>query len=109
MTATAQWALLTYGVLMVLGGILGYVLPKKPSKISLISGGSAGILSVVAFFISRFDTALPGLAIGLVVSAGVGVMMFLRYQETKKFLPGGLVALLSAVVALLVASALSFP
>jgi uncharacterized membrane protein (UPF0136 family) len=106
-TQAAQWALLIYGTLMIVGGILGYVVPEKPSKISLVAGGASGLLAFASFVIIRYDHALPGLAIGLVVTAGVGVMMFLRFRETRKLMPGGIVAIVSAAAALTVVGALA--
>jgi uncharacterized membrane protein (UPF0136 family) len=102
----AAWALVVYGALMIVGGILGYVLPKKPSRISLISGVATGVLSLAAAWIAAKDSALPGLAMGLVIALGVGVMMGLRGLETRKFMPGGMIAVLSGAVALLLALAL---
>jgi uncharacterized membrane protein (UPF0136 family) len=102
----ARWALLIYGILMIVGGILGYVLPEKPSKISLISGSLSGLLAIAAFFIAG-GSPTPGLAIGLVVAAGVGYMMFTRWQQTKKFMPSGMVVVLSAVTALLAVAGLA--
>lgn len=106
-TIFAQWALVGYGALMLVGGILGYVLPAKPSRISLVAGAASGILSLASAAIIRYDHALPGLAIGLVVTAGVGIVMFLRYRETKKLMPGGVVAIVSAVAASVVVGALA--
>ena len=106
MIDAARWALLAYGILMIIGGILGYVLPQKPSKISLIAGSVSGIIAIAAFFIAR-GSPVPGLAIGLVVAAGVGYMMFTRWQQTKKFMPSGMVVLLSAVTAVLAAAGLA--
>ena len=107
MVVIALWVLLVYGVLLIVGGILGYVLPEKPSRISLISGSVSGIIAIGAFFIGRYDRPLAGLAIGLVVSAGVGCMMFLRFKETRKLMPGGMVAGMSAVVTVIAAIALA--
>jgi len=91
---------------MILGGILGYVLPKTPSKVSLIAGGASGILSLVAFFIIG-RSRVPGLAIALVISAGVAVMMVPRIKKAKK--PQSTIGIigLSAVTALIVALALA--
>ena len=105
MVEVARWSVFVYGVLMIVGGILGYVLPKKPSKISLIAGGASGILALAAFFV-MLDKPTAGLALGLVVSGGVGAMMFLRLQETKKFMPSGMIVILSGIVVALVVLAM---
>jgi len=102
----ARLALLLYGVLMIVGGILGYVLPEKPSKISLISGAATGILAIGAYFISGHEL-LPGLAMGLAIAAGIGIMMLPRLLQTRKFMPMGMLVLLSAVVVVLIAIALA--
>jgi uncharacterized membrane protein (UPF0136 family) len=102
----ARWALLAYGILMIVGGILGYVLPKTPSKISLIAGAASGILAIVAWLIAR-SQLVPGLAIGLVVVGGVGFMMLGRLKQSKKFMPSGMLVALSAIVFVIVAAALA--
>jgi uncharacterized membrane protein (UPF0136 family) len=106
MTQIALYAVLVYGILMIVGGILGYVLPQTPSKISLIAGCGSGVLAIVAYFIARSEL-VPGLAIALVVSAGVGVMMLPRIKKAKK--PHSTIAIvgLSAVTAILIILALA--
>jgi uncharacterized membrane protein (UPF0136 family) len=101
------WVLVIYGAFMIVGGILGYVLPKKPSRISLISGVATGLLSLGAAWVASHDSALAGLAMGLVIALGIGVMMGLRALETRKFMPGGMIAALSGVVATILALALA--
>lgn len=107
MVEAARWSILSYGVLMIVGGILGYVLPKTPSKVSLIAGCASGVLAVLAYFVALDSNPLPGLAIGLVVAGGVGAMMFLRWKQTKKFMPSGMIVLLSGVVVVLAVIALA--
>jgi uncharacterized membrane protein (UPF0136 family) len=102
----ARWALLVYGVLMIIGGILGYVLPRTPSKISLIAGTVSGILAIAAWFISRGDP-VPGFAMGAVIAGGVGFMMLGRLKTTRKFMPSGMLVALSAIVLVLAAAALA--
>lgn len=106
MVDTARWALIVYGALMILGGILGYVLPEKPSKISLISGAVIGILAIVSSFIARSE-ALPGLAMGLVVAAGSALMLFPRWREKRKFMPMGMLVVVSIAMAVVLAVALA--
>ena len=105
MVEVAKYAVLVYGLLMIVGGILGYVLPKTPSKISLIAGCGSGLLAVVAYFIARSDPT-PGLAIALVVSAGIAVMMLPRLKTAKKPGSTAMIIGLSAIMAVLVVLAL---
>ena len=106
MAEAARWALLVYGILMIVGGVLGYVLPKTPSKISLIAGGASGVLAIVAWLIARGDP-VPGFAMGLVIAGGVGFMMLGRLKQTGKFMPSGMIVALSAIVVVLAAAALA--
>ena len=104
----ARYALLAYGIFMIVGGILGYVLPKTPSKISLIAGCISGLLALVAFFVSSLESwTTPGLAVGLVVSAGIAVMMLPRIKKAKKPQSTILIVALSAVTAVVVALGLA--
>jgi uncharacterized membrane protein (UPF0136 family) len=105
-TEAARWALLVYGILMIVGGVLGYVLPKTPSKISLIAGCASGILAIAAWLIARGDP-VPGFAMGLVIAGGVGFMMLGRLKQTGKFMPSGMIVALSAIVVVLAAAALA--
>lgn len=106
MVETARWALIVYGALMIIGGILGYVLPEKPSKISLIMGAAIGVLSLAASLISRSEP-LPGLAMGLVVAAGSALMLLPRWREKRKFMPMGMLVVASGAMALVLAVALA--
>jgi len=103
----ARYTLLIYGILMIVGGILGYKLPKKPSKISLIAGCASGALAIVSFLIATFEeSATSGLAIGLVVAVGVGVMMLPRLKKAEKPTSAGVIIALSGLVAIVVVAAL---
>ncbi|MBI4606793.1 MAG: TMEM14 family protein [Planctomycetes bacterium] len=106
MLDVARYAVLVYGALMIMGGILGYVLPATPSKASLIAGCASGALAVLAFFIARSEPT-PGLAIALVVSAGVAVMMVPRLKTAKKPLSTRIIIGLSAATAVIVIVALA--
>ena len=101
----AIWSLFAYGVLLVVGGVLGYVLPEKPSKASLIAGVITGGLSIGAFFLAR-QSGSPGLILGLVVATVTELMMAVRLSKTRKMMPSGMVVLLSLVVQVLTALAI---
>jgi uncharacterized membrane protein (UPF0136 family) len=93
---TAAIIVWVYGAMVLVGGVLGYV--KAQSKPSLISGlvfGSA--LIVVGYGIRQGRAADVLIAAGL---AGLlAVVMGIRFGKTKKFMPAGLLTILSVVVA----------
>ena len=89
-----------YGALVLTGGVMGWVKAKsKPSLISGIVFGAA--LIIVGYGIREGHASDVWTASAL---AGVlAIIMGVRLARTKKFMPAGLMALLSAatVVALL--------
>ena len=88
---TAAIIVWVYGALVLIGGVMGWV--KARSKPSLISGvvfGAALILTGFWMPVGRWIAA--GLAAALAVVMGV------RYAQTKKVMPSGVMTALSAVV-----------
>lgn len=83
-------AAIAYGILALVGGIMGYA--KVKSKPSLISGVISGALLLIGGLL-----ALQGSAIGLTLSTivtGVLIVVFLiRLFKTRKFMPAGLMAI----------------
>lgn len=96
----ATWSLLVYGALLIIGGILGYVLPEKPSKISLVAGVATGGVAVAAFFAAS-SYLVPAFAAGMVVASLNEVVMAIRLSKTKKLMPAGMIVFLSGLVFLL--------
>ena len=95
--------LLVFGILMVLGGLMGH---RAGSKASLISGSLSGLVLLGAWFVSR-DHLAVGLWIGVGVSALLSVVFGMRLAKTGKFMPAGGLLLVSVVaLGLLVYSAL---
>ena len=85
-----------YGLLVLLGGVIGYV--KAKSRASLIAGiGFAGLLSVAAALVA---TGAPRLGAGLgVVSALALIARFLpAFMRTKKIMPAGTVVVIGVLV-----------
>lgn len=91
-------AAITYGVLAIAGGIIGYV--QARSKASLISGSICGLLLILGGIVQ-----LQGQSWGLVLAAIVTVVLVIffaiRLFRTRKFMPAGLMSVLG-VVALVV-------
>src|SRR5437762_2801317 len=106
MRSTSNLAIIVwvYGMLVLIGGVIGWV--KAKSKPSLISGIAFGVaLIVVGIGVDQGHSMEVWLAGGL---AGLlAAIMGLRFAKTRKFMPAGLVAVLSVVVALLVIVALA--
>ncbi|MDX2242820.1 MAG: TMEM14 family protein [Leptolyngbyaceae cyanobacterium bins.302] len=104
MVAIAPWLLLLYAVLVIAGGILGYV--KAQSKPSLISGLISGIALLVAWFITlqNYDT---GMTLATIFAIALLIVFALRFRKTNKFMPAGLMAILSLVGAIVFAIALA--
>lgn len=82
----ARIGVAVYAVLMAGGGIGAFL--KSGSKPSLISGVVAGILLGVAY-------AKDNVTAALVLAAVLGVVFSLRLVKTKKFMPAGLLLILS--------------
>lgn len=82
----ARIGVAVYAVLMAGGGVGAFL--KSGSKPSLISGVVAGILLGVAY-------AKDNVIAALVLAAVLGVVFSLRLVKTKKFMPAGLLLILS--------------
>jgi uncharacterized membrane protein (UPF0136 family) len=91
-------AAFAYGVLAIVGGIIGYV--QARSQVSLISGSVSGLLLILSAYFQ-----LQGQGWGLILASvvtGVLVVVFAaRLAKTRKFMPAGLMTVLG-VLALVV-------
>ena len=91
-------AAIAYGILAIVGGIIGYVQAK--SKASLISGIISGLLLVTAGVMQLQGQGL-GLILAIVVTIALIIVFALRLAKTRKFMPAGLMTALG-VAALVV-------
>ncbi|CAN6452268.1 unnamed protein product [Victoria cruziana] len=90
-----------YGIVVVVGGVLGYA--RKGSVLSLAGGAGAGLLLLLAGFISlkafeKRRKSFVALILETVCSLALAVVMGRRYLETSKIMPPGLVAAISALM-----------
>ncbi|WP_407676170.1 TMEM14 family protein [Planktothrix mougeotii] len=80
-------AAIAYGLLAIIGGIVGYT--KAKSKISLFAGCTTGLLLVLGGILQ-----IQGLTWGLIFSIVLSVFLIItfisRLFKTRKFMPSGL-------------------
>lgn len=100
--AIAPWLLLLYALMVIGGGILGYV--KVQSKASLISGLVSGVALLIAWVLT-FQNYNTGMALAAGLAIALLIVFALRFRKTQKFMPAGLLASLSAVMAVVFAIA----
>lgn len=81
-----------YIVLLLAGGLMGFF--KAKSKVSLITSALAAALLVLARAPGIFQ---PGFALGLgnVIMAALIVVFAIRLAKTKKFVPSGLMLVIT--------------
>jgi uncharacterized membrane protein (UPF0136 family) len=88
-----------YAILLAVGGVIGYT--KAGSRPSLI----AGILSAFLAFMSLLITPTnPRLGLGTAAVVALALAGFFGYRfftKTRKFMPAGLLAVVSVVVLVL--------
>jgi uncharacterized membrane protein (UPF0136 family) len=88
--------LIVYAVLLIVGGVIGFV--KARSRPSLIAGVGSGILALVAAWISETYSPDGGYSLALLLAVVLFVFFGYRASITRKFMPGGLLAVASVLV-----------
>lgn len=101
----APWLLLLYALLVIAGGVMGYL--KARSKPSLISGLISGLALLAAFWITLQKNYSAGIALATCLAIALLVVFALRFRKTQKFMPAGLMASLSLFCAAVFAIALA--
>jgi len=85
-----------YAVLLAVGGIIGYT--KAGSRPSLIAGLASAVAALLALVLSFADVKW-GMAMGCIVALLLSFFFGHRYAvKTRKFMPAGLLAVVSLVV-----------
>lgn len=95
----AAWSTLVYGLLVLFGGVIGYL--KAKSRPSLIAGSVFGITLVVLAVVALLGAHQKVPAFSAAVAGVLLVLFGFRYWRSKKLMPAGLLTVLS-LVALLV-------
>jgi uncharacterized membrane protein (UPF0136 family) len=84
-------AAIAYGVLTVIGGIIGYF--QAHSQVSLFSGIVSGLLLFAAAYLQLQGNSW-GLILAIAVTAALVIFFALRLARTRKFMPAGLMTIL---------------
>lgn len=94
-----------FGVLTIVGGVMGYVKANSPE--SIIAGGIAGLLLIGAGILIATHTQ-PGLILGLIVSLALAYQFIPKFTKAYAFMPAGLMSILSVIGILLTIASLIF-
>jgi len=93
----AAWLVLVYGILVAVGGVMGYV--KANSMASLIAGGVSGLALVGSAVAMMKDAYSAGWWISLIVALLLlGRFGSVALSKGFELMPGGLVIILSVIV-----------
>ena len=94
MTGAAKVYFIIFGLLTIVGGVIGYV--KAGSTASIIAGSVLGILLLVAAWLLP-GNLVPGLVLALVVSILLAGRFIPAFIRTGHVMPAGLMSLLSVI------------
>ena len=83
-----------FGILTVVGGVVGYI--KAGSVASIIVGSITGVLLLVAAFLLPEHRAI-GLATALIVSLLLAAQFVPKFLKTGRMMPAGLMSVLSVI------------
>ncbi|XP_076004455.1 transmembrane protein 14C-like [Genypterus blacodes] len=89
-----DWIGFTYAVLVSAGGITGYV--KAGSVPSLVAGLVFGLLAAAGAYLTSHNPKNVWLSLG--TSGTLAVLMGIRFLNSWKFMPAGLMCLLSGLM-----------
>jgi uncharacterized membrane protein (UPF0136 family) len=90
-TAIIVWV---YALMMAVGGVFGYL--KVHSKASLISGLGFGLILLYTGY-EVWNGSRENLWASAIIAALLMVIFAIRLVKTRRFMPGGMLALLSMV------------
>jgi uncharacterized membrane protein (UPF0136 family) len=94
-----------YGLFLILGGFMGY--KKAGSKASLIAGSICGAVALISAALNEAVASKAGVFLGLVLGLLMTIFFGKRFLKSMKFMPAGLMAILSIIVAVLLGMTVS--
>lgn len=103
MADIARYAVLGLSVLMLVGGVMGFV--KAKSKPSLIAGVVSSVL-LAATYAYGMSSPQQGLIASFVVTLFLDVVFAMRLAKTKKFMPSGMLLIFVGITQAILAVAI---
>jgi uncharacterized membrane protein (UPF0136 family) len=97
MIGPARIYFIVFGLLTIVGGVMGYV---KGSMASIIAGSITGILLLVAAYLLPENLAL-GLGLAALVSIALAGRFVPIFMKTGQVMPAGLMSVLSVIGAIM--------
>jgi uncharacterized membrane protein (UPF0136 family) len=94
MIGPAKIYFIVFGLLTIVGGVIGYV--KAGSTASIIAGSICGVLLLVAVFLLPQHLAL-GLTLAAVISIALAGRFVPAFIKTGHVMPAGLMSVLSVI------------
>lgn len=94
MIGPAKIYFIIFGLLTIVGGVIGYV--KAGSTASIIAGSVSGIALIIAAFLLQGNLVL-GLAIAGLVSILLAGRFIPAFMKTGQAMPAGLMSVLSVI------------
>jgi len=85
---------IVFGVLTIVGGVIGYV--KAGSVASIIAGSITGVLLLVGAFLLPEHRAV-GLATVFIISLLLAAQFIPKFLRTGRIMPAGMMSILSAI------------
>ena len=94
MIGPAKIYFIIFGLLTIVGGVIGYV--KAGSTASIIAGSISGIALLVAAYLLP-GNVVAGLAVAGLVSILLAARFIPAFMKTGKVMPAGMMAVLSVI------------
>ena len=94
MIGAAKIYFIIFGLLTIIGGVMGYV--RAGSTASIIAGSISGILLLIAAFLMP-NNVVAGLALAAVVSILLAGRFLPAFMKSGDFMPAGMMSVLSVI------------
>lgn len=94
MIMATDWIGFGYAALVISGGVVGFI--KAGSAASLVAGLAFGLLAGIGAYLTSKNSRNVWVSLG--VSGALAVVMGIRFLNSWKFMPAGMMALTSVLM-----------